>query len=34
MGTTIKELKDILPEYNPIKKLTFSCFGEPSFGKK
>lgn len=31
LGPTLKEIRDALPAYRPIEKLTFSCCGEPNF---
>ncbi|HCC69282.1 MAG TPA: hydrolase, partial [Nitrospiraceae bacterium] len=31
LGETVTEIKDALPVYRPIKKLTFSCCEEPNF---
>ncbi|HAK88855.1 MAG: hydrolase [Nitrospirae bacterium GWC2_46_6] len=31
LGPTVNEIKDLLPEYRPIAKLTFSCCEEPDF---
>jgi len=31
LGLTVEEIKNALPEYSPIEKLTFSCCDEPSF---
>ncbi len=31
LGPTVQEIKDALPEYKPVVKLTFSCCDEPSF---
>ncbi len=31
LGPTVEEIKNALPEYKPIEKLTFSCCDEPSF---
>ncbi|MCE5195070.1 MAG: hydrolase [Nitrospiraceae bacterium] len=33
LGPTISELKDILPIYNPIEKITFDCCGENFFNE-
>jgi nicotinamidase-related amidase len=33
LGPTVKEIKEALPSYAPIEKLTFSCCGEPAFLK-
>lgn len=34
LGPTVEEIKNALPEYKPIEKLTFSCCDEPSFFEK
>ena len=34
LGPTIQEIRNILPEYNPIKKITFSAFGSEKFLQK
>jgi len=31
LGQTLAEIKDVLPEYRPIEKRTFSCCEEPNF---
>ena len=31
IGHTVEEIKHVLPAYQPIEKLTFSCCDEPSF---
>ena len=31
LGPTVHEIKEALPSYHPIEKLTFSCCGEPCF---
>ncbi len=31
LGQTVSEIREALPSYRPIEKLTFSCCGEPSF---
>ncbi|WP_333653472.1 hydrolase [Dissulfurispira sp.] len=31
LGQTVAEIKDALPSYQPIEKLTFSCCEEPNF---
>jgi nicotinamidase-related amidase len=31
LGTTVKDLRDALPFYRPIEKMTFDCCGQPSF---
>ncbi len=31
LGPTVEPLRDVLPDYRPIEKLTFSCCEEPSF---
>lgn len=31
LGPTVAEIKDALPSYQPIEKLTFSCCEEPNF---
>lgn len=31
LGPTIDEIKEVLPEYSPIEKITFSCCGEDGF---
>ena len=31
LGRTVKEIADVLPEYAPIEKITFSCCGEQAF---
>ncbi|BCB95212.1 hydrolase [Dissulfurispira thermophila] len=31
LGQTVTEIKDALPSYQPIEKLTFSCCEEPNF---
>jgi len=33
LGTTIEPLKDIIDNYNPIEKMSFSCCGESEFVK-
>lgn len=33
LGPTIGEIRDALPAYEPIEKLTFNCCGEPDFMK-
>ncbi|MCL4476624.1 MAG: hydrolase [Nitrospirae bacterium] len=31
LGPTVNEIKEALPSYEPVEKLSFSCCGEPSF---
>ena len=31
LGATIREISDLLPDYQPIRKACFSCVGEPAF---
>jgi len=31
LGLTVPEIRNVLPAYQPIEKLTFSCCGEPKF---
>ena len=31
LGPTIPEIKDVIPSYAPIEKISFSCCGEPFF---
>lgn len=31
IGQTVSQIRDALPAYSPIEKLTFSCCGEPGF---
>ena len=31
LGQTVEEIRNALPAYNPIEKLTFSCCDEPAF---
>lgn len=33
LGPTVSEIREALPSYEPIEKLTFSCCGEPGFMK-
>lgn len=33
LGPTVSEIREALPSYEPIEKLTFSCCGEPAFLK-
>ena len=33
MGPTVKEIKDAIPDFNPITKVSFGCFGEKEFKK-
>jgi nicotinamidase-related amidase len=33
LGTTIEPVRDILNNYNPVEKMSFSCCGEPSLMK-
>ncbi len=34
LGPTVSEIRDALPSYQPIEKLTFDCCGEPNFLKE
>jgi nicotinamidase-related amidase len=34
LGETVPELKDLLADYAPVTKLSFSCCGEPDFMKR
>lgn len=34
LGSTVSEIRDALPSYQPIEKLTFSCCDEPAFLNK
>jgi nicotinamidase-related amidase len=31
LGTTVPEIRDALPRYQPIEKMTFDCCGQPAF---
>jgi nicotinamidase-related amidase len=31
IGTTVHELREALPSYHPIEKMTFDCCGQPTF---
>ncbi len=31
LGTTVQDLRDALPFYRPVEKMTFDCCGQPSF---
>lgn len=31
LGHTVDEIKEALPSYNPVEKLSFGCCGEPAF---
>ena len=33
LGQTVGEIREALPSYHPVEKLTFSCCGEPAFLK-
>ena len=34
LGTTVEEIREVLPEYRPIVKRIFSCFGVEEFGRE
>jgi nicotinamidase-related amidase len=31
LGTTVQEIREALPSYHPIEKMTFDCCGQPTF---
>jgi nicotinamidase-related amidase len=34
LGHTVQEIREALPSYEPIEKMTFSCCGQPDFGDR